>query len=80
MKGKKKIHTLVKHFVQTCLEHSSHFMPRLKNPNFDFIHRKQIFPFSTSSFIVPSNGNAKKKETEKILEIENLRISKGFEQ
>ena len=55
-------------------------MPRLKNPNFDFIHRKQIFPFSTSSFIVPSNGNAKKKETEKIREIENLRISKGFEQ
>ena len=31
-------------------------MPLLKNPNLVFMHRKQIFPFSTSSLVDPSKG------------------------
>ena len=48
--------TFVLHLEHICLEHRSHLLPLLKKPNLVFIQRKQTFPFSTSSFSVPSSG------------------------
>ena len=59
--------------VHTCLEHSSHLHPRLKNPNLDFMHRKQTLPFSTSSFNDPSSGKLSSSA------LVNTVIKNGFE-
>lgn len=49
---------LSQHREQTIWEHIWQRHPQLKIPNFVFIHRKHIFPFSTSSFRLLSSGKA----------------------